>query len=379
MKCTSPLYRFELSPDNVRAMKEGFWTLRELHKPHNGAIFINVDEYELIPDIYRWRFQSIRCGQCVFCRLAHSQEWAYRCLIEAQQYEHNYFVTLTYNDHFLPPYKGGTNPQSGETFGSELRRSDVTKFVKRLRSYFKYHFNHTGLRVFYSGEYGSLNQRPHYHLILFNMPQLMDLKVHTVNNGVPLYVSDTIQRCWCDGLDELGFSTVGDVTFDSAAYVARYCMKKQTGKDDVENAPFYRPSVRYTAELAYYNTMPTKRPRKPFTRFLGYFRGRNKEFIGMSNRPGIGAAFMDANRDEIFKNDQFILGLRDKVIALKPFRYYEKRYDVDIKDTWFLEDLKESRKASGLARVRTVDATTERNEAVFLAKKFLSKQKARSL
>ena len=160
MKCTNPLFRFELSPDNVRAMNEGFKTLRDLHKPHNGAIFINVDEFELIPDIYRWRFQSIRCGQCTFCRLSHSQEWAYRCLIESQQYDHNYFVTLTYNDHFLPSYKGGVNPETGETFTSELRRNDVTKFLKRLRSYVKYHFNHTGIRVFYCGEYGSLNQRP---------------------------------------------------------------------------------------------------------------------------------------------------------------------------------------------------------------------------
>lgn len=379
MKCVAPLYRFEYSPDNLRAMKEGFAYLKDLHKSRNGAIFINAEELDAIPDIYHWRFQGIRCGQCAFCRLAHSQEWAYRCLIEAQQYEHNYFVTLTYNDTFLPGYRGGINPETGETFTSELRRSDVTKFIKRLRSYCKYHFNHTGVRVFYSGEYGSINQRPHYHLILFNMPQLTDLKVHTVNKGVPLYVSDTIQRCWSDGFDELGFCTVGDVTFDSAAYVARYCMKKQTGKDDVVNAPYYRPKARFYAKLAYYNVLPVKKSPKRFTRFPGYFRGRTKEFVGMSNRPGIAASFLDANRDEIFKRDQFIVGTRDKVVALKPFRYYEKRYDVDINASWYLEDLKESRRLNGIARVRSVNYSTERSEALFLERKFLSKQKARSL
>lgn len=44
--------------------------------------------------------------------------------------------------------------------------------------------------------------------------------------GFPVYRSEQLEVCWTDG-----YSSVTDVTFESAAYVARYCMKKVSGKD----------------------------------------------------------------------------------------------------------------------------------------------------
>ena len=45
---------------------------------------------------------KIPCGKCLGCRLERARQWAIRCMHEASMYELNSFVTLTYNDKFLP-------------------------------------------------------------------------------------------------------------------------------------------------------------------------------------------------------------------------------------------------------------------------------------
>ena len=146
------------------------------------------------------------CGQCMACRLNKSRDWATRCVLEAKMHKDNCFVTLTYDDNHLPADYG-------------LKKDDLTKFFKRLR------FN-TGakLRYYAAGEYGELYSRPHYHICIFGW-RPDDLILYTVRNGVSLYMSETILKAW----QYRGFVTVGDVTFESAAYVARYVTKKITG------------------------------------------------------------------------------------------------------------------------------------------------------
>lgn len=363
ISCSSPLFRLECEPDNLRVMKDNFPWITKLHSPYNGGIFINSKEFDHIPKIFRHRFSQIGCGQCIGCRLDRAREWSYRCMIEAKEYPFNYFVTLTYSDSFLPPFRGSPDPVTGETFSSELRRKDLQGFIKRLRSYCKYHFNHSGIRVFYCGEYGSLG-RPHYHMILFNMPELKDLVFHSQPSGSPLYISDTIQRCWMRGNDFIGFSIVGDVTLESCNYVARYIMKKQTG----ENSPSKRHKSfkRYRASIFYYKYDCRQFSRPSALRFKGWSRPRVQEFIGMSNRPGIGASFLDRNREDIFKYDQIVFGTKKGPFSLKPFRYYEKRFDVDINSTWFLEDLKESRKLLALSQVPLRPAYSQQQKNLFM-------------
>ena len=45
---------------------------------------------------------TIPCGQCIGCRLEKARQWAIRCVHESKMWEHNSFVTLTYNDFNLP-------------------------------------------------------------------------------------------------------------------------------------------------------------------------------------------------------------------------------------------------------------------------------------
>lgn len=76
------------------------------------------------------------------------------------------------------------------------------------------------------GEYGENELRPHYHACLFGI-SFDDLELVKEENNVQLFTSAKLQKIWGKG-----FVTVGEVTFQSAAYVARYVMKKIIGKQD---------------------------------------------------------------------------------------------------------------------------------------------------
>ena len=80
---------------------------------------------------------------------------------------------------------------------------------------------------FVTGEYGDKTQRPHWHAIIFNYwPKDSTLR-RTNDRGDKIYASETLSKIWGKGLTE-----VGNVTFHSAGYVARYAAKKLVhGKD----------------------------------------------------------------------------------------------------------------------------------------------------
>lgn len=146
---------------------------------------------------------DLPCGKCVGCRLNRSRQWAIRCMHEASLYDKNCFITLTYDDEHLPKNRG-------------LDVSHFQNFMKRLRKEYG-----QGIRFFHAGEYGSKTRRPHYHALLFNH-DFVDKSLIAVRNDHRLYVSPSLQRLW-----PFGYSSVGDVTFESAAYVARYSLKKK--------------------------------------------------------------------------------------------------------------------------------------------------------
>lgn len=221
---------------------------------------------------------QLPCGQCIGCRLERSRQWAMRCVHEASLHDENQFVTLTYNNDSLPPDGG-------------LRPNDFLNFIKKLRR----RYGEKKIRYFHCGEYGEINQRPHYHAILFNH-RFQDLQI--VRSGdYPLYQSKELDDLW-----EKGMTTVGDVTFQSAAYVARYVMKKVTGEPAAE-----------------------------------HYNGRKPEYVTMSRRPGIAKEWFDKYKSDCYPSDFLIVnGTR-----IKPPRYYDKlleQYDNDL-----YQQLKESR------------------------------------
>lgn len=208
---------------------------------------------------------SIPCGRCSGCRLEHSRQWALRCMHEKRLHTDSCFITLTYDNAHLP--------KDGSVSVRELQL-----FMKRLRKIYG-----TGLRFFACGEYGEKTNRPHYHVLLLNerFADARPLRLLSKSEN-PLSQSDTLSRLWT-----AGSHAIGEVTFDSCAYVARYCMKKITGKPAQD-----------------------------------HYKGREPEFITMSRRPGIGAGYFEKYNSEMYTHDNVIV---NGVPSSLP-RFYDNRY-----------------------------------------------------
>ena len=208
---------------------------------------------------------KVPCGQCIGCRLERSRQWAMRCVHEASLWSENCFVTLTFDDVHLDPR-------------GSLVKSDYVLFMKRLRKRFG-----DGIRFFHCGEYGSVNFRPHHHALLFNF-SFPDIELWQVRGSTMLYRSAELERLW-----PFGFSSIGECNFESAAYVARYVLKKINGPyaDD-------------------------------------HYQGREKEYITMSRRPGIAHDWLLKYKDDVYPHDYVVI--RDG-IKCKPPRYYDNIYD----------------------------------------------------
>ena len=220
---------------------------------------------------------SVPCGQCVGCRLERSRQWAVRCVHEASLHERNCFITLTYDDAHLPA-------------DGSLNLDHFQKFMKRLRKRFG-----DGIRFFHCGEYGENFGRPHYHACLFNF-DLPDREFWSCREDVNLYTSKILSSLW-----PFGFVTVGDVTFESAAYVARYVMKKVTG----DNASDH---YRFTNEIT------------------GQVYDRKPEYVTMSRRPGIGRGWVDKYLDDVYPFDFIVIN----GVKCKPPRFYDGVYELSL-------------------------------------------------
>lgn len=206
---------------------------------------------------------DLPCGQCVGCRLERSRQWAVRCMHEASLYDRNCFVTLTYDDRFLPS-------------DGSLRLRDFQLFMKRLRKE-----TGPGVRFFHCGEYGEKFARPHYHALLFNH-DWSDKKFFSERNGNRVYTSDSLSRMWGKG-----FAVSGEVTFESAAYVARYVMKKVTG-----------PSA------------------------SNHYGLRRPEYITMSRRPGIGKGWFEKFSSDVYPLDRVVV----RGVDSRPPRFYDSLF-----------------------------------------------------
>lgn len=265
---------------------------------------------------------KLPCGRCIGCRLEHSRQWAVRCLHEKKLHLDNCFVTLTYDDKHLPP--GGT-----------LVKRDLQLFMKRLRKE-----RGSGVRFYACGEYGELNRRPHYHAILFNCQFPDKLSAGQNRRGDKYYRSEELARIW-----GLGHVVVGDVTFDSAAYVARYVVSKITGD----------------GAQAHYQVMDGD----------GVVYDRLPEFTVMSRRPGVGSGYYERYGQEVRDLDSVVINGRE----VRPPRFYDTRSAVV--DPAQLERVKRRRRA--MARLGAADQTPERRRVREALAIRLLKQKERSL
>lgn len=271
------------------------------YRGRGGAIVFKRSEAVILQEM------QVPCGQCIGCRLERSRQWAARCVHEAALYEENSFITLTYEDARLP-------------IGGSLVLHHWQDFMKRLRS----RLAPRRIRFFHCGEYGDRFNRPHYHAIIFNFGFPDRVYFKKTGSGERLYISAFLDSLW-----SYGFSTVGDCTFDSAAYCARYCVKKVNGEAAYDH--YWRVDER-----------------------TGECHQVEPEYCTMSRRPGIGAGWLEKFESDVFPCDE--LPIPGRGVFGKPPRFYDARYEIGHPEVF--AEIKKARVRR--ARVHRADQTAER-------------------
>lgn len=184
---------------------------------------------------------ELPCGRCIGCRLEKRRQWAIRCVHESQFHDENCFITLTYDDDNLPD-------------SNSLVKSDIQKFFKRLRKKIN-----KKIKTLYCGEYGDKFGRPHYHAIIFGHEFGLNYKKHLTRHGdalkkfldcfeekdknlgkkIKLFKTTEFGDIYCseelDAIWNKGFTSVAEMSFHTANYVAKYLTKKISGNLENEH------------------------------------------------------------------------------------------------------------------------------------------------
>jgi hypothetical protein len=285
------------------------------------------------PENYQGEHQEVPCNTCVSCLLDRSKEWATRAVHEAQMHPLNCFITLTYRNEDLPE-------------NGSLDIEDHKKFIKRLKKHLAWRVTCIGdkytrgknkgksrykdltyrpIKYLMSGEYGSEQNtfRPHLHYCIFGW-EPTDKKFFKYNKrGDPIYISETLAKIW-----NKGYVTVEELNYNTAAYVARYTLKKVKDYDtpNISNEIIDRE----TGETNY-------DPR--IWRLKQVMEGKLPEFIRMSK--GLGKSWYARYKSDTYK-DYVTTG---KLIQKIP-RYYDKQLEKE--DPKRLEAIKEKRKKAAI-------------------------------
>lgn len=205
--------------------------------------------------------------------MSRSQDWTTRCMHEMRYHSTACFLTLTYNDANLPD-------------NYSINREHLTLFLKRVRK------RMGAFRFFGCGEYGDINLRPHYHLLMFGHDFAEDRTLwRQTKTGYLTYRSPRLESLWT-----MGHSEIGSVTSESAGYVARYCIKKVNGEAAADHYTRMHP---ITGEVC------TVSP----------------EFLAFSNKPGLGRKWVEEFKGDIYPSDFIILDGKKRPVP----RYYKKQ------------------------------------------------------
>lgn len=286
MACYHPKIRIEMI---------GKWTTAEDGHLYHPAVITTADkEHELLETVKKfspnYKKTVISCRKCIGCRLDYSRDWANRGYLESKKSKNNYFVTLTYDDEHLPmdeeitTSKGITYTRTDDWKGN-LRPSDLTKFIHDIRQYYYRERGKTGIKYLACGEYGTKNQRPHYHIIFFDCPfESKDFYNARLIEHEYYWQNKIIEKYWTKGI-----SNVSEASWNTIAYVARYVTKKAYG-DQAED------------ERA--------------------AKGQIAEFIRVSK--GIGKDYWDKNKEKILQTDSITIKNGKGVHQCKPPKYFTR-------------------------------------------------------
>lgn len=197
-------------------------------------MLISTDVYKtngsFTPGIYKTNYFLVPCGKCVECLKADQNDWALRLMLENETSFSAYFITLTFDDAFLPD-------------DGSVSKRDVQMFLKRVRRQYEYVCDKVNVKSFHLsyyavGEYGRRTNRPHYHIMLFGLP------IHDWRT-----VKQLIDKCWT-----YGFTKVEPCCTQTCGYICKY-MGKYDPRDHTE-PPFRLMSRRPGLAFEYFKQHP---------------------------------------------------------------------------------------------------------------------------
>ena len=176
-----------------------------------------------------------------------------------------------------------------------LDKRDLQLFMKKLRHH-AWNSAKKKIRFIACGEYGPTKGRPHYHVIVYGY-EFQDLKLWkyskpnkfvSLTTKFPLYRSAELEKLWT-----MGFSSIGEASFETIGYVARYILKKVNG----EKAEKEHTYVDKETGLI-----------------------KDKEWITMSRKPGIGRLWLETYQSDMYPKDYVTV----KGKEMRPPKYYDK-------------------------------------------------------
>lgn len=281
-----------------------YYPITALQPTAGGPLLFPKDEHLYLYNDYRTL--QIGCGRCRGCRMKRTRQWAIRCVHEKQMHKHNCFLTLTYNDANLPT-NGTLVYKHFQRFMRNLRRqasAPVNATFHRdpkgapLRGEMG-PAHRVELAFYMAGEYtepepekGYPGGRPHYHALIFGIDFADKIYLQRTGSGEKIYRSPTLEKLW-----KKGFSSLGELTYKSAAYVARYVMKKRTGDGEKQDYKIIDPDT-------------------------GEIYEKKKEFNNMSRRPGVGSTWLKKYTGDVYNTGKVITNGYPQ----NPPRYYDKQY-----------------------------------------------------
>lgn len=192
----------------------------------------------------RNRLVGFPCGKCPVCLQKRANEWSLRISLESRMYEDIAFVTLTYSPEVL--------------YDTKLIPSHLSSFVKRLRTYSERLGFDGKIRFYGVGEYGEKRGRPHFHVILFGLPQrfwscirdawrgsIVDIQVPRTLDAVASYVAGyVVKKLYTDAkivhrqslgigkafIDKIQYYTQTIVLNGKTRYIGRYLRNRLAKK-----------------------------------------------------------------------------------------------------------------------------------------------------
>lgn len=197
---------------------------------------------------------TVPCSACFECKRKRALDWLFRLYQEWSYSDGAYFITLTLEDEFTKVNENGE---------LEVCKKDVQLFNKRLREEIRKYDKSIKYRYYSVSEYCPTTDRPHYHIIGFNIPE---------------QVADKVSRIW-----NRGFVTIDRLLMERIAYTSGYIMKNHD-KD---------------------------------------YSMKEKPFALMSTKPAIGSKWLEENKSYLSQNSMENVTLKGKKFALP--RYYREK------------------------------------------------------